>query len=60
MNGLDYLMLRLCLNKWHIWQLSASLYFKKDELDTIPAFLIGGVIYMLIESIAGVVLFYGR
>jgi hypothetical protein len=57
-NGISLLLLFLHITKWHVWQLSASLYFPKKELSSIPAIIIGGITHLTLASMVGVVLFY--
>jgi hypothetical protein len=58
LNVVDYLSLRLNLNKWHIWQIAGSLFFKKEDLTTIPALLLGGLTHTTLTSLGGIFIFY--
>jgi hypothetical protein len=57
-NVIDYISIRLHLNQWHIWQLSASLFFPKKELTSIPAITIGGVTHLTLACMIGVIIFF--
>ena len=58
LNVIDLISVLLRVNKWHIWQIAASLYFKPDALNTLPALLIGAFTHTSIMSLAGVIICY--
>lgn len=58
LNCVDYLSLRLHINNWHIWQLAGSLFFRKEELTTIPALILGAFTHTTLTGLAGVIICY--
>lgn len=58
LNSIDYLSLRLHMNKWHIWQISTSLFFPQNELSTVPALILGAVTHATIMGLAGTSICY--
>ena len=58
LNIVDLASVLLGTNKWHIWQIAGSLYFKTESLKTIPALFIGAMTHTSIMGLAGVVICY--
>ncbi len=58
LNLVDYLFVVLKIIKWHIWQMSGSLYCRIGELNTLPALAIGAVTHISLMALAGVIICY--
>lgn len=58
LNFVDYLSVLLHVNNWHIWQIAGSLLFKKEELTTLPALILGAFTHTTLMGLAGVIISY--
>ena len=58
LNIVDWASVFLKANKWHIWQIAASLYFGAKDLNTAPALFIGAMAHTVILSFSGVIICY--
>ncbi|ADL13053.1 hypothetical protein [Acetohalobium arabaticum] len=42
-NILDYIFYLLNINQYHMWQIAASAYFRIQDVDTVPALIVGAI-----------------
>lgn len=57
-NILDYVSTSLNIGEYHIWQIAASAYFTKAQLDTLPALFIGMITDYATAGLLGVISVY--
>ena len=57
-NILDYFFYSIDINKYHMWHIAASAYFKVADTDTIPGLITGAFTDYFTASIMGVTIIY--
>ena len=57
-NILDYIFYYIGINKFHMWHIAASAYFKITEVDTIPALIIGAISDYSTAALMGILIMY--
>ncbi len=58
LNIVDWIVVYFGLNKWHIWQIAGSVYFRIEDVDTIPALIIGAITHTSLIAFVGVIICY--
>ena len=57
-NILDFIIYKLGINKYLMWHIAASAYFKKSDVHTIPALITGAATDYITAGLMGVPIFY--
>lgn len=57
-NILDYIFYTLDINQYHMWQIAASAYFRIQDVNTVPALIVGAISDYSTAIIMGVAIVY--
>ena len=57
-NILDFIFYKLDFNNYLMWHIAASAYFKKADVHTLPALIIGGATDYFTAGLMGIPIFY--